>query len=97
LTCVFPGWSGCREFYVLVVTVSQTDPAGQLLAARNLLFTRAGAKPHSGGCVRHCRADTETGAVSICLHRSGPQAAKPKVELIADILASIKERRAAFP
>ena len=35
-----------------------------------------------------------TGAVSVRLHHRGPQGAKPKAEVIADILANIKERRA---
>jgi hypothetical protein len=34
-----------------------------------------------------------TGAVSVRLHH-GQQGAKPKAEVVADILASIKERRA---
>lgn len=38
--------------------------------------------------------DMEAGAVSVRLHHGGPQGAKPKGEIIADILASIKERRA---
>ena len=38
--------------------------------------------------------DMETGAVSVRLHHGGPQGAKPKGEVVADILASIKERRA---
>ena len=37
--------------------------------------------------------DVEAGAVSVRLHHGGPQGAKPKAEVIADILASIKERR----
>ncbi len=37
--------------------------------------------------------DMEAGAVSVRLHHGGPQGAKPKAEVIADILASIKERR----
>ena len=41
-----------------------------------------------GGC------DREAGAVSVRLHHGGPQGAKPKGEVVADILASIKERRA---
>jgi hypothetical protein len=36
--------------------------------------------------------DTETGAGGVRLHHGGPQGAKPKLEVIADILASIKER-----
>jgi hypothetical protein len=36
----------------------------------------------------------EAGAVSVCLHHGGPQGAKLKAEGMADILASIKERRA---
>ncbi len=38
--------------------------------------------------------DMEAGAVSVRLHHGGPQGAKPKAEVIADILANIKERRA---
>jgi threonyl-tRNA synthetase len=37
--------------------------------------------------------DLEAGAVSVRLHHGGPQGAKPKAEVIANILASIKERR----
>jgi len=33
------------------------------------------------------------GAVSVRLHSGGQQGAKPKAEGVADILASIKERR----
>jgi threonyl-tRNA synthetase len=38
--------------------------------------------------------DMEAGQISVRLHHGGPQGAKPKAEVIADILASIKERRA---
>ena len=38
--------------------------------------------------------DMEAGVVSVRLHHGGPQGAKPKAEVVADILASIKERRA---
>jgi threonyl-tRNA synthetase len=38
--------------------------------------------------------DMEAGQVSVRLHHGGPQGAKPKAEVIAEILASIKERRA---
>ena len=34
------------------------------------------------------------GAVSVRLHHGGPQGAKPKAEVVAEILAKIKERRA---
>jgi threonyl-tRNA synthetase len=37
--------------------------------------------------------DMEAGAVSVRLHTGGPQGAKPKAEVIANILAAIKERR----
>jgi threonyl-tRNA synthetase len=37
--------------------------------------------------------DMEAGQVSVRLHHGGPQGAKPKAEVVADILASIKERR----
>ena len=36
----------------------------------------------------------KAGAVSVRLDHGGPQGAKPKAEVVADILASIKERRA---
>jgi len=35
--------------------------------------------------------DMEAGAVSVRLHHGGPQGAKPKREVVADIFASIKE------
>jgi threonyl-tRNA synthetase len=38
--------------------------------------------------------DMESGAVSVRLHHGGPQGAKPKAEVVADILTGIKERRA---
>ena len=38
--------------------------------------------------------DMEAGAVSVRLHHGGPQGAKLKAEVVADILASIKEPRA---
>jgi threonyl-tRNA synthetase len=38
--------------------------------------------------------DMEAGQVSVRLHHGGPQGAKPKAEVVADILASIKELRA---
>jgi hypothetical protein len=39
-------------------------------------------------------AGADDGAVSVRLHHGGPQGAKRKAEVIADILAGIKERRA---
>ncbi len=38
--------------------------------------------------------DMDAGAVSVRLHSKGPQGAKPKGEVVADILAAIRERRA---
>jgi threonyl-tRNA synthetase len=38
--------------------------------------------------------DLEAGAVSVRLHQGGPQGAKPKAEVVAEILARIRERRA---
>ena len=38
--------------------------------------------------------DMEAGAVSVRLHHGGPQGAKPKAEVVAEILAKIRERRA---
>jgi len=37
--------------------------------------------------------DMESGNVSVRLHHGGPQGAKPKAEVIANILAAIKERK----
>ena len=36
----------------------------------------------------------DAGAVSVRLHGKGPPCAKPKAEVVADILAAIRERRA---
>ena len=38
--------------------------------------------------------DMDAGVVSVRIHGKGPQGAKPKAEVVADILAEIKERRA---
>ena len=38
--------------------------------------------------------DLDAGAVSVRLHGKGPQGAKTKGEVVADILAAIRERRA---
>ena len=38
--------------------------------------------------------DMDAGMVSVRLHTGGPQGAKPKAEVVADILAAIKKRRA---
>ncbi len=38
--------------------------------------------------------DLEAGDVSVRIHGKGPQGAKPRAEVIADLLAAIKERRA---
>jgi len=38
--------------------------------------------------------DREAGTVSARLHHGGPQGAKPKPEVVADILTKIRERRA---
>lgn len=38
--------------------------------------------------------DLEAGVVSVRLHSKGPQGAKPRAEVVADIVASIRERRA---
>jgi threonyl-tRNA synthetase len=37
--------------------------------------------------------DMDAGAVSVRLHGKGPQGAKPKAEVVADILAAVRERR----
>jgi threonyl-tRNA synthetase len=38
--------------------------------------------------------DLEAGAVSVRLHGKGNVGAKPRAEVVADLLASIRERRA---
>ena len=38
--------------------------------------------------------DMDAEMVSVRLHTGGPQGAKPKAEVVADILQNIKERRA---
>ena len=37
--------------------------------------------------------DMEAGAVSVRLHHGGPQGVRPKAEVMADILASIKDAK----
>ena len=37
--------------------------------------------------------DLEAGAVSVCVHGKGNLGAKPRREVMADILAAIRERR----
>ena len=39
-------------------------------------------------------AGMEAGTVSVRLHQGGPQGAKPKAEVIAQILVDIRERKA---
>jgi threonyl-tRNA synthetase len=48
-------------------------------------------RPHDTG---HRGRDMETTQISVRLHYGDRQGAKPKAEVVADILASIKERRA---
>jgi threonyl-tRNA synthetase len=38
--------------------------------------------------------DMEAGAVNVRLHHGGPQGAKPRPEVVLDILARIEEKRA---
>jgi threonyl-tRNA synthetase len=38
--------------------------------------------------------DMEAGAVSVRLHHGGPQGAKPKAEVVAEVLRAINDRRA---
>jgi threonyl-tRNA synthetase len=38
--------------------------------------------------------DVDAGNVSVRLHSKGPQGAKPKGEVVAEVLAAIKQRRA---
>jgi hypothetical protein len=51
-------------------------------------------EPARGDARPTCGRDLEAGAVSVRLRHGGPQSAKPKVEVVADILAGIKERGA---
>ena len=67
---------------------SATPFKAKISNAEQLRVHPAGAGLVIGG------RDMETGAVSVRLHHGGPQGAKPKAEVIANILASIKERRA---
>jgi threonyl-tRNA synthetase len=41
--------------------------------------------------------DLEAGAVSVRLHHGGPQGAKPKAEVVVDILANVKDLVSATP
>jgi len=40
--------------------------------------------------------DMEAGQVSVCLHHGGPQGAKPKLEVVAEILARFGSSEFAF-
>ena len=51
-------------------------------------------KRRSTRCWSSAARDMEAGAVSVRLHGKGNVGAKPKGEVVADILAAIKERRA---
>jgi len=53
-------------------------------------YWRAGSRGRSPTFGR----DLEAGNVSVRLHHGGPQGAKPKAEVVAEILADIKERKA---
>jgi threonyl-tRNA synthetase len=65
----------------------RVHPAGVgLVTRRRFALARQRRRTRSRAC--------GTGAVSVRLHHGGPLGAKPKVKVIADILASIKERRA---
>jgi len=50
------------------------------------------AKVHTWPCIGG--RDMESGVASVRLNHGSPQGAKPKGEVVADILASIRERRA---
>jgi len=75
-----------RGNFVRVVTDFGSDPVKAKIAEAEK------AKVHTmlviGG------RDLEAGNVSVRLHSKGPQGAKPKAEVVADILVAIKERRA---
>ncbi|MCO5053183.1 MAG: hypothetical protein M9920_12870 [Verrucomicrobiae bacterium] len=43
--------------------------------------------------INDCARDVEAGNVSVRLHHGGPQGAKPKAEVVAKILADIRERK----
>ena len=75
-----------RANFVRVVSDFSSDPMKAKIAEAEK------AKVHTmlviGG------RDMDAGMVSVRLHTGGPQGAKPKAEVVADILTSIKERRA---
>jgi threonyl-tRNA synthetase len=81
------------------------DIARQLHAAEVRVQTDFGPEPIKGKIAEAEKAkvhtmlviggrDMESGSVSVRLHSKGPQGAKPKADVIADIIQSIKERRA---
>ena len=75
-----------RANFVRVVSDFSSDPMKAKIAEAEK------AKVHTmlviGG------RDMDAGMVSVRLHTGGPQGAKPKAEVVTDILQSIKERRA---
>ncbi len=81
------------------------DIAGELRAAQVRVSTDFGSDPIKGKIANAEQArvhtmlviggrDLEAGAVSVRLHGKGPQGAKPKGEVVVEILAAIRERRA---
>src|SRR5437879_1913917 len=80
--------------------IAQQLPAGQVRAQSDFGAERIKAKISEAEKSKvHTMLviggrDMEAGQVSVRLHGKGPQGSKPKGDVVADILASIKERRA---
>jgi threonyl-tRNA synthetase len=81
------------------------DIAGELRAAQVRVSTDFGSDPIKGKIANAEQArvhtmlviggrDLDAGVVSVRVHGKGPRGAKPKGEVVAEILAAIKERKA---
>ena len=84
-----PSWLRHCCWLALVAGINP-NPSPRPSSRRLRLITRlrCAAARQVGG------KDMEAGNVSVRLHHGGPQGAKAKGEVVANILASIKERRA---
>ena len=62
-------------------------------ALESCVVSRNRGPTRTGYPARHRRPRHEAEPISVRLHHGGPQGAKPKGEVVAEILADIKERK----
>lgn len=104
----FPLWLAPEQVRVLPVTEQQLDYARGLVAELRGQMVRAGLEFSNDklqGRIQRAEADRahhilvvgqreqDAGAVAVRIHGKGPQGVRPRAEVVADILQSIRERR----